>query len=424
MSGIVGYASDMRRSFCFIALLAACASPARDLADCGALDQPLIDLGWLAPGQQASGTLSIYNPCPAEVEILDATLVGEAGWSIPPEWRDEDCDGDQELDCQLVAGTSTPDAAPGSLEIHFEAGEPGASVAFVQLQTTSTIGHELSSDGEAAWFMTARVVVEEACANIEPRGLDFGEVALGEKASGLVQIENCGRSLLALEEPSQTGSGAFAIDAALPDALLPGEVFSLEVSFSPTNALASEGGLVLGTEAGETEVLLVGNDCDPDSDPDCRDGTWTDDDGDGWTELEGDCDDADPTLHPGAEELMDEIDNDCDGVVDDGSAADDDGDGHAEFDSPSDCHDGDPWVHPGATELCDGYDNDCDGVVDDGACAEVLSQPTGEPGTPGGCGTAPWRAAWIPLLGALWIARSRRYPPARPIDRRNSARRG
>lgn len=49
-----------------------------------------------------------------------------------------------------------------------------------------------------------------------------------------------------------------------------------------------------------------------------------DDDGDGWTENEGDCDDAAATVHPEAIDGCDGEDEDCDGEVDEDAAGDDD----------------------------------------------------------------------------------------------------
>ena len=52
-----------------------------------------------------------------------------------------------------------------------------------------------------------------------------------------------------------------------------------------------------------------------------------DNDGDGYTETEGDCDDTDSSIYPDAEEFANGIDDDCDGIIDEGTGAyDDDGD--------------------------------------------------------------------------------------------------
>ena len=103
-------------------------------------------------------------------------------------------------------------------------------------------------------------------------------------------------------------------------------------------------------------------------------------DADGFTVAQGDCDDADPDVRPGAEEVCDGLDQDCDGVADEGVTgtfyADADGDG---FGDPAtsleacegaaanddDCDDTRADVAPGAAEVCDGVDSDCDGAVDE-----------------------------------------------------------
>jgi hypothetical protein len=120
-------------------------------------------------------------------------------------------------------------------------------------------------------------------------------------------------------------------------------------------------------------------DADGDGDPDCIDG---DGDGDGYFEGTGpgeDCNDDDAEIHPGAEELCDDVDSDCDGsLVDeydsdiDGDGTidcmdpDADGDGHdAEDEGGDDCNDADPDISPSAADTWyDGVDSDCDGASD------------------------------------------------------------
>jgi hypothetical protein len=77
----------------------------------------------------------------------------------------------------------------------------------------------------------------------------------------------------------------------------------------------------------------------------------------------------------GMMEMCNGIDDNCNGLYDEGFDLDNDGftfcgtgpTGGTDI-SRADCNDGDPSVHPGAPEICDGKDNDCNGMTDDGAC--------------------------------------------------------
>ena len=114
-------------------------------------------------------------------------------------------------------------------------------------------------------------------------------------------------------------------------------------------------------------TMLVFGDLDNDGDVDAFSATSVsmERDGDGVTKQEGDCNDADADVYPGADEDMDNgMDDNCDGVIDDGTdTSDADGDGVTI--AEGDCDDNRDDVYPGAPELLDDRDNDCDLTADE-----------------------------------------------------------
>jgi hypothetical protein len=104
----------------------------------------------------------------------------------------------------------------------------------------------------------------------------------------------------------------------------------------------------------------------------------------GFVLVDGDCDDLNPRIRPGAHDRCNTIDDDCDGKIDEDATlqvfytdSDDDGFGDSEsweracaqppgmVDNEDDCDDSIATDNPSAPELCDGRDNNCDGVVDE-----------------------------------------------------------
>ncbi|MCO4768913.1 MAG: hypothetical protein KDA24_02710 [Deltaproteobacteria bacterium] len=127
-------------------------------------------------------------------------------------------------------------------------------------------------------------------------------------------------------------------------------------------------------------------------DGDCNDAdaslTATDSDGDGFSSCTGDCDDTEATAYPGAPALCDTItDNDCNGSPD-LNQADFDGDGFDGCTADVDCDDNDPALNQADADS-DGVTT-CDGDCDDGdATASPLIDADGDGWSTCEVGTSP-----------------------------------
>lgn len=155
---------------------------------------------------------------------------------------------------------------------------------------------------------------------------------------------------------------------------------------------------------GATEVCNgIDDDCDGQIDEGFSENTYyTDDDGDnygdpaevlitcattppsGYVSNNTDCNPHNASVHPGAAEICNGIDDDCNGQIDEGTQLtfyrDADGDGYGFLtittqactapsgyvSNSTDCNDGNAAIYPGATEVCgNNTDEDCDGLVDE-----------------------------------------------------------
>ncbi|MFT5683178.1 MAG: hypothetical protein ACI8RZ_004107, partial [Myxococcota bacterium] len=116
----------------------------------------------------------------------------------------------------------------------------------------------------------------------------------------------------------------------------------------------------------------------------------------------------DAATYPDAPEIEDGLDNDCNDDVDEGfDSFDNDTDGYSVDDG--DCDDNDLWTYPDAHEFCDGLDNNCNDSTDEGCDGELDEEIIAS--NKGGCATTSGPSGLWLLAAGLMLLRRRRWLP-------------
>lgn len=325
----------------------------------------------------------------------------------------ETCDG-VDQDCDGVVDN-------GVMTVWYEDGD-GDSYGDVSMTVTSCaapVGYVIDAtdcdDSDSAVYPGA----PESCTDFSDKNCDGSVGATDADGDGVVACEDCDDADAgAYPGATETCDGidndcSGAVDDSAVDMIVwyadsDGDSYG-DASVMTEDCTAPSGYVADNSDCDDSDVTVypsateVCNGADDDCDGAADDGltffsAYRDSDGDGYgagasssvcalpssyVTNSSDCDDTSASVHPGASEFCNSVDDDCDGTVDEGVTttfyADSDGDGYGDaavttedctapsgyVSDSTDCDDDRDWANPGVTseECWSGVDADCDGNV-------------------------------------------------------------
>ena len=314
-------------------------------------------------------------PDAVDCDPNDATISPSAT-EIPNDGIDQDCDGSDSSDCfadtdgdgfgstSVIASADTDCLDAGESDVDTDCDDsdpnayPGATETCDAVDSNcdgDLVDGDADLDGDGLPDCADDDLDGDGVDNdsdCEPADPTIYAGAIDQPDDGIDQDCSGADTVSCWVDPDGDGWGAGNL--TLHEATCP-------AGMAPVDGDCDEQNPAINPGAAEVCNGLVDDDCDPTTDE------HDDADGDTWTICDGDCADDDALTHPGAVELCDSVDNDCD-VTTGEDETDADSDGSRVCDG--DCDDADAMVFPGAPELCDGIDNDCDGAPETNAEVE------------------------------------------------------
>ncbi len=311
-----------------------------------AIDPPLVDFGYLASGSNANQDIEIRNEGTADIEWFSAEIsVGTDEFYVVSAPSDLIPPGEART---ITVGFAPEDGSHETAALNVDAGAGQITLSYVATLSGNTPG----SAGNTAPSVTITSPTDL---------LVLSEIEDLTVVADVIDGDQPDSALYCTLESTQMGAVEQDVtDPATDELTMLVDVYNEDLG---ELQMIDYPGLHTLTLCCFDEISAY--DCDTMVTSVLEEYSVDDADGDGYDTAQGDCDDTNPGIYPGALEQVDGVDEDCDGNPDNGTEAwDDDGDGYSEDDG--DCNDDDPAIGPDATETANFTDDDCDGVIDEG----------------------------------------------------------